>query len=98
MADKELIIELPEPVLGAGKQQLLPKIVKSLKDLPFLFCGPPGVGKKSLLQIAAKDANLKVKGAYDLSQISRWKWSSAVRRTTAKECDGGDVPAGTLWS
>ena len=79
MVDKKILIDqieggfaqLPEPILGVGKQQLLLRITKSLKDLPFLLCGPPGCGKKSLIQIAAKDANLKVKGAYDLSQISR---------------------------
>ncbi len=35
-----------------------------------LLCGPPGCGKKSLLQIAAKDVNLKVKGVYDLGHIA----------------------------
>lgn len=79
MVDKTMIIldrveggfsELPEPILGVGKQQLLPKLTNSLKHLPFLLCGPPGCGKKSLLQIAAKDVNLKVKGVYDLGHIA----------------------------
>ena len=78
MTDQTIIIdrvaggspELPEPVCGVGKQQLLHQIANGFKNLPFLLCGPSGCGKKSLVQIAAKDANLKVKGAYDLGQIS----------------------------
>ena len=65
--------ELPEPICGVGKLGLVPKLTESLNNLPFLVCGPPGCGKKSLLQIAAKDANLKVKGAYDLGHISSEK-------------------------
>ena len=72
MADKKMIVnrvqgrfaELPEPIPDVGKQTLLPEITNSLKDLYFLLCGPPGVGKKSLLQIAAKEAGLKAKGTY----------------------------------
>ena len=60
-------------LLDVGKQQLLPELINSLKDLPFLLCGPPGCGKKSLIQIAAKEANLKVKGAYDLGHIASEK-------------------------
>ena len=78
MTDQTIIIdrvaggfsELPEPVCDVGKQQLLHQIANGLNNLPFLLCGPPGCGKKSLVQIAAKDANLKVKGAYDLGHIS----------------------------
>ena len=82
MVDKTMIImdrveggfsELPEPIPGVGKQQLLSKLTNSLKSLPFLLCGPPGCGKKSLLQIAAKDVNLKVKGAYDPGHIAGGK-------------------------
>ena len=68
--------ELPEPILGAGKQHLLPKIVNSMKNLPFLFCGPPGVGKKSLIRLAAQRLNLKVECTYDLGQISGEKQAS----------------------
>ena len=64
------IDELPEPIPGVGKQRLLPQVVNSMKDLPFLFCGPPGIGKKSLVQLAAQQLNLKVECAYDLGQIA----------------------------
>ena len=81
MVDKTMIVdrveggfaELMEPIPGVGKQTLLPKITNSLKNLPFLLCGPPGVGKKSLLQVAAKEAGLVVKGAYDLGHIANGK-------------------------
>ena len=62
--------ELPEPIPGVGKQHLLPQIVNSMKNLPFLLCGPPGVGKKSLVQLAAQQLNLKVECTYDLGQIA----------------------------
>ena len=115
MADKKIIIdrieggfsELLEPISGVGKQQLLSKITNSLKDLPFLLCGPPGVGKKSLIQIAAKDANLKVKGAYDLGHISGEKKTrypdlekiiSRYEGRLQKNVMGENLPAGALWS
>jgi hypothetical protein len=60
---------LSPPTRGVGKQQLLPKLAASLRDLPFLLCGPPGCGKKSMLTIAAEDAYLNL-GIYDLGQIS----------------------------
>ena len=62
--------ELPEPIPGVGKQHLLPQIVNSMKNLPFLLCGPPGVGKKSLVQLAAQQLNLKVECTYDLGQVA----------------------------
>ena len=61
---------LPEPIAGVGKQQLLPQIINSMKNLPFLLCGPPAVGKKSLIQLAAQKLNLKVEGTYDLGHIA----------------------------
>ena len=81
MVDKTMIVdrveggfaELMEPIPGVGKQTLLPKITNSLKNLPFLLCGPPGCGKKSLLQVAARKAGLVVKGTYDLGHIANGK-------------------------
>lgn len=70
---------LPEPIPDVGKQQLLPKIVDEMERLvsrpqslshPFLLCGPPGCGKKSLIQLASQKMNLKVTGAYDLAHIA----------------------------
>ena len=62
-------VTVPSPTPGVGKQQLLPKLADSLKDLPFLMCGPPGTGKHNLLKVATKKANLKM-NTYDLGHIS----------------------------
>ena len=36
---------------GVGNAtKMLPKLESALESLPFAFCGPPGVGKKHLLQ------------------------------------------------
>ena len=59
-------VTVPSPTPGVGKQQLLPKLADSLKDLPFLMCGPPGTGKHNL---ATEKANLKM-NTYDLGHIS----------------------------
>ena len=67
------IIPLPEPMPGVGKQQLLLQIVNSMRNLPFLLRGPPGVGKKSLIQLAAPKLNLTIKGAYDLGHVANEK-------------------------
>ena len=62
-------VTVPSPTPGVGKQQLLPKLADSLKDLPFLMCGPPGTGKHNLLKVATEKANLKM-NTYDLGHIS----------------------------
>ena len=60
-------------VVGVGKTFVLEKLTAALHDgkatLPLLLCGPPGCGKKCLVQTASKAAGYDLT-LYDVSAIT----------------------------
>jgi replication-associated recombination protein RarA len=62
--------EFPVPRGDVGKSQMIPELVDAMKNMPFLLCGPPGCGKKSLIYLAALKMEIHVEGVYDLGHIA----------------------------